>query len=243
MDAGQHQWPPPATINGRPWGILVTVPGDFYRPPTGTISWPPSTERVVSSAFEAPVTAGRWCTIRPPRPEDYPTLAKWFNDPTMSARWRTSGTAVAVENVSQLVWSGSLAVFLIWSNEMDGQPPIGLVQVFDADHRNRTAFMAVLVDPARQRLGWPIEGIGLAIDYVFRHWDLRILLVEATEFNVPQYGSAFESLFETQGRLRSMHFYDGRYWDVLIAALSRERWTEWKQQRVPWLGRPGATPE
>jgi hypothetical protein len=37
---GEKPWPSVGTFRGRPWGIVVSVPGEFRWPPVGSSRWP-----------------------------------------------------------------------------------------------------------------------------------------------------------------------------------------------------------
>ena len=94
--------------------------------------------------------------------------------------------------------------------------------------------MSVLGFPRFQNSGLVLFGFELFVDHLFRSWNLRKLIVEIVEMNLPQFGSAVETVLQIEGRLREFEFYDGRYWDLVIAVIDKTRWTAERQRLHSW---------
>ena len=105
--------------------------------------------------------------------------------------------------------------------------PVGHVVAFNANMRHRHVHVAMVVRPDRVGRSWALEGAQLFIDYLFANWDFRKVYAEVVDFNLAQFGSMVDlAVFDIEGRLTEHEYYGGRYWDVVVVALRRERWNE-----------------
>jgi RimJ/RimL family protein N-acetyltransferase len=69
------------------------------------------------------------------------------------------------------------------------------------------------------------------IDYCFSSFSLRKIYIEVPGYNLVQFSSILEYLFELDATIEERDFHAGRYWPLTVAHLSRERW---ETERVRW---------
>jgi len=129
------------------------------------------------------------------------------------------------------LWQSVVALFVVEDTRTDES--LGMVFSHDLDLRNGLAKLAVLKFDLHDPRPHFLVGVGLFVDYMFFHWPIRKLYAETTEANHAQFSSGERlGYFGLEARLRD-HAYagGGRYEDVLILAIERERWAS-----VPRLG-------
>lgn len=122
--------------------------------------------------------------------------------------------------------------FLVCLEDEDASPgspsddevtPIGLVVARNVTRRPNLAFWIV---PEYQRDGYATEAVSLAIDTLFRSYDVPSIGAGVYDFNEASQG-LLESLgFAQEGRQRKYKFVDGEYRDNLKYGLLREEWRE-----------------
>jgi hypothetical protein len=97
------------------------------------------------------------------------------------------------------------------------------VSAFQADLRNRHCHIAVVARPDAPP-GAGMEGTALLIEHLFAEFDLRKVYAEVMAPNGDAFASGTERLFVVEGRLTDHEFLDGEYHDMLVMAISRDRW-------------------
>ena len=139
-------------------------------------------------------------------------------------RWRLRGATPSPERFAQILWADILAQFVMVRRS--DRKPVGLVQGYRADHMGRHCYIAVLLAEPMLNQGWPLDGIGLFMDYLFRNWDFHKLYAEANSFNVPQFRSLGEHMFRQEGHLREHSRQGHLSSDLYIYALYRTDWED-----------------
>lgn len=185
---------------------------------------PSHTQLSVGSAPESIILDGQFARLRPVNQKDYGFLYDISLSAKNNARWRYRGVTPSPDRFIADLWSGILAQFIIESP--DSNKPAGLVVAYNADLGNGTIYLGVLLDNEYHRKVWPLEAIGMFVDYLFQNWTFRKIYVETTEFSAADFASAAKVLFEEEGRLREHQYFQGRYWDFIYYALTRKRWEE-----------------
>jgi hypothetical protein len=80
-----------------------------------------------------------------------------------------------------------------------------------------------------------IRGLFLLFDYLFKGWNFRKLYLEVPSFNLSQFTSAADHLFDEEARLVDYVFLDGEYWDLVFLALDRAVWRDQRQRLGPFI--------
>ena len=180
----------------------------------------------------SPATRTRHAELSVITSADTSTLVRLQADPRVAPFWRTRGATPSPDAVGFSMWEGVTAQYLI-RRRSDGAVG-GLASAYRADFRAGTAFLAAAVVPEFWRRAWPIEGVGLFIDYCFKAMSLRKLYIEAPTYNLERIWSLVGLVFEVECSLPEHEVLDGVYYDVLIAGLTRDRWSEIVADH-PWL--------
>jgi len=136
-------------------------------------------------------------------------------------RYRLRGATPSPESFRQALWDRVLAQFVVVG---EGKV-LGLVSAFQVDFRNRHVHIAVVARPGAPP-GTGMEGIALLIDHLFSEFDLHKVYAEVMAPNGEAFASGAGRLFVVEGRLTDHEYLDGEYHDMLVMAISRERWAE-----------------
>ena len=178
----------------------------------------------------ARVASGERVTLRTFEEEDVPFRQRGCTNPEI--RYPLGSP---VRNQAQLDDVGDdrsdrFVVCLDGDDAGPGQPGeddvtrLGMVFVQDA-HYKRPELGYWLV-PEVHGQGYGKESVSLAVDYVFRTYDVPAVEAHAYDFNDASVG-LLESLgFTREGRLRKFMFVDGAHRDALQYGLLREEWRE-----------------
>ncbi len=162
------------------------------------------------------ILEGEFARLRPLNQKDYGYLYDLSLSAKNNARWRYRGVTPSPDRFVVDLWSGVQAQFII--ETPSSKKPAGLA--------NGTIYLGVLIDNEYHRKVWPLEGIGLFIDYLFQNWTFRKIYIETTEFSAADFATGAKVVFEEEGRLRDHQYFQGQYWDYIYYALTRKRWEE-----------------
>lgn len=145
-------------------------------------------------------------------------------------RWRFRGATPSPSEFEQALWEGVLAQYIIESSQ--DSRLLGLVVAYGADTRNGHARIAIALEPNSWSKGWPLEGLILFVDFIFRHWNVRKLYAEVAGFNLERVASGLGRIFREEGCLRDHEWHDGRYWDVHLLAVWRDDWIDLRERLI-----------
>ena len=140
--------------------------------------------------------------------------------PDSGAYWRFHGTTTSFEAFIEDFYRGTLCQFAV-TGVNDGHA-YGAVVAYRPQLEFGHCYVAFLRASDRRSSGQMSHGLFLLIEHLFSCFPLRQIYVEMAEFNFDRVG--LPDCFEIQGRLRDHTFLDGRYWDQIVAAVTRDRW-------------------
>lgn len=160
--------------------------------------------------------------LRPLRPDDYGYLFEMLSTPPALQQWRFRGGFPNHQQFVSALWN-QVALQLLIEGKHTGRP-LGLVQAYDRDLRNGHVRFSMIVDPAVQGQGWPLEAAVLSLDHLFRLWNLRKIYADVLEPFWAPIGSAVGWLFDEEACLLEHEFYDGSYHSLRILSVTKERW-------------------
>jgi len=184
-------------------------------------------EQHVRQPSEIP-TVGRRVALIPVVPAHYPFLYQLQVDPSTNFRWRFRGATPRPDAFESALWEGVLAQFAIVRR--NSTELLGLVVAYGADLRNGHVHVGLILAPAYQGLGWPIEAATLFAIYLFTVWPLRKLYADVAGYNYAVFHSGVGRYFREEGRLEQHEFHDGSYWDLHLLALMREDWDKFRPE-------------
>ena len=185
---------------------------------------------------DSDVLHGRWFSLVPLNSRHLPLLYELGFRDQNSFRWRYRGTQPSFASFEQSLNAGVLCQFAICPNNGTDEF-VGLVVAYNASPQDDFCYMAAITD--RKFGSGTVEAVALFLRYLFRYWPIRKIYLEALEFNVPQYASAVRlGIFREEGRLRDHHFFDDRYWDLILYAIYREDAAKFVEDHANFLPEP-----
>lgn len=134
-------------------------------------------------------------------------------------RYRLRGVTPSPEGFHQALWDRVVAQFVV----VGEGGVLGLVSAFEPDFRNRHVHIAVVGRPDAP-LGSALEGTCLLVEHLFAEFDMRKVYAEVLAPHLEAFASGGGRLFVVEGRLTEHEYADGRYQDMVVLAVSRERW-------------------
>jgi hypothetical protein len=199
------------------------------------VAMSPATDKAASESSPRPA-AGRGVYLRAVLPAEYEDLYLKQTSSPSSAGLSTGGGMPSFEDWLQGRTRGVLAQ-RVAIRARDSRR-LGLVTAFQPDPQNGHAHIAALsFDPERPSPRMMI-GIGLFIDFVFDSWAFHKLYLDVAEYSYPQFASGLDRFYKLEGRLRDHYYLNGRRWDLLVMAISRDAW----MRDVAPIVRGGALP-
>ena len=173
---------------------------------------------------DPPVLDGRRVKLRPVTPDDYRFLYEISTSTDNLVRWRYRGSTPAPEAFAQSLWQGVQAQFVIV--RAGTSEPLGLIISYNADLRNQTVFMAIIIAPGLEGQGWVLDATALFLVYLFRTWPIRKVYYEMLEFNFARISSGAGRHFTVEGCLIDHEYHDGRLWNFYTLAVYRQQYLD-----------------
>jgi RimJ/RimL family protein N-acetyltransferase len=170
------------------------------------------------------VREGRHVLVRPIVPGDYEALHQMAVMTPAGAKWRLFGEVPLYEEFLRILFMDAKVTSIV--QNLETRQAIGMVQLWSHDPLSRTAHITAFLDPAFHELGWPLEGIGLFVDYAFTAFDLRKIYVEVLETSLDQYRGLVGRVLVEEGRLKAHRYVMGELVDCYIFALYRDVFEE-----------------
>lgn len=162
--------------------------------------------------------------MRPVVPQDAERLYVGVVDPAHSFRWRYRGTTPTPRQFGEDLFDGSTFVQFALERIADGAL-LGLLQAYQVRLDTGTCYFAYT---RSSQTAAPISeataGLFLFLSYLFRTFDFRKLYAEIPGFNWPAFASGEGAFFTVEGVLSDHDYHDGRFWDLRVVAVTRERW-------------------
>jgi RimJ/RimL family protein N-acetyltransferase len=180
-----------------------------------------------------PRLQGRHIALRPVVLADYDELYLAEQSEGLGPLWRLEGTTPRPDRFVDSLWVGVTAQFVVV--QRGSARPIGIVTLYDADHRDQFAYFMAADLRNEGRPTRVAQALVLFLAYVFYTWPFRKLYLKAMEYNLDQYRSMCGRLLVEEGRLREHHHLAGRYWDEVTFAIYRDTWAKWESRALKGL--------
>lgn len=197
----------------------------------------PPSPAPVSEGSALPLMETRRVRLRALRDSDFPFLYRLLTSPEAGGRVRYAGATPSPDKVAGSLWESVLAQFVL--EAVGSGEAVGLVAITSPNFRDGYAYVSALATPEVQGMGLALEGVLLGFHYAFSTWPLRKVYMEATEDSYRQFAGGLGVFFVEEGCLQQHAFWNGRYVDLKILAVYRERWQSHAERM---LRRLGATP-
>jgi hypothetical protein len=168
----------------------------------------------------APVLAGPTVGLRALLAEDLRPLYEAELRADLWLRWRQKGANPPFEQwVVDLQRDTAVSMVAV----RHGGGVVGVLFAVDLDVANRHCGVAAArldgrVDPAMGEAG------ALFVQHLFRAFTLEKVYLHVPEYNLGDLGSLSRIAAEREGVLRRHELLDGRWWDLHVLAIHRQRW-------------------
>lgn len=157
--------------------------------------------------------------MRAVRKEDLELFLQWRSE--SSAGLRTGHRPLTSLNQEEffkkLSFDNDMIVFTVCTDE----EPVGYVQLYPIDWKNRNAEVGIIMGRKRQGQGLGKETLRLIVDYGFKTLNLKRIYAEIYSYNKNSI-KLFEKIgFKLEGKLREHHYWNGKFHDSLIYSILR----------------------
>jgi RimJ/RimL family protein N-acetyltransferase len=177
--------------------------------------------RDIPDAFPV-LMSGRWLALRPIRQDDYRPLYELARHEHVAYRWQYSGTTPTIDTfVRELQGPAVWCQFAVTRREKD--EPVGLVTAYRADLRGGTVYIGAMLAPPLQGTGAGVDAFALLLRYLISNWNFRKFYLEVVAYNLREFKSMIGRYATVEGVLTKHHYFQGRYWDYYILALTRDK--------------------
>ncbi len=158
--------------------------------------------------------------LRAVKREDLELFLQWRSE--SSGELRTGHRPLTSLNQEEFFKKLSFDNNMIVFTACVGGEPVGYVQLYPIDWRNRKAEVGVIMGRKRQGQGLGEEALRLIVDYGFKTLNLKRIYAEIYFYNKNSI-KLFEKIgFKKEGVLRSTHYWDGCYHDSIVYSILQE---------------------
>jgi len=151
---------------------------------------------------------------------DVDKLFVWENN---RANWRVSQTITPysrhilidyVNSISDVFTDKQLRLII---EEKDSGKPIGTVDIFDCDFKNKRAGIGILVaEPEKRRKGFASEVMDIILPYCFQTLTMHQVYCSILTDNVESINLFKKYGFEEVGVKKGWTFYEGKFYDEVL---------------------------
>lgn len=175
---------------------------------------------------------GRRVRLERTRPHHVPAL----HEIAQSPGWPLAGAGLDLEAFVEQLWSASPVQFSVLRKDDDAV--IGFVRGDTWDRRSRTIEVVLGIAPDHWHMVWPLEGVVIFCDYLFRGLGMRKVYFELRPSSLAALGSGIRRTCTREWVKRdAVRGPDGTLEDVEVWAL-----TDWDPELVDrGLGRRSRT--
>ena len=162
---------------------------------------------------------GGLVALGPLRRDLLPLYARWRNDFGVMRTFGDVPRPVTVDErtswYDDATADDGLRLFTIY--EVATFRPIGTADLFDLDHRHRSAAFGMMIGEADCRgRGYGTETARLMLDYAFTALGLHSVHLDVDEFNLAGRRAYEKAGFREVGRYREATWSPDRWWDLIL---------------------------
>lgn len=161
--------------------------------------------------------------LGPILPIDLPALCLWDDDPAITRLNRPYVPQNLQRQSDFWLNAGNDRERVFFAIRKRPSPDIiGHVQIMEIEAIHRSAVLGILIGKVEDRgQGYGRQAMQLAIDYCWRHLNLRRLSLRVHTGNAAAIALYRQLGFEIEGVLRQAEFIDGGWTDITLMALIR----------------------
>jgi hypothetical protein len=138
---------------------------------------------------------------------------------TSQIPWPWSGP-VSPAAFEDSLWRNVLVQFGI--EDVRNGRPVGYLRADNASLFHGYAFLSMVILPDYRMRGWPLEGVFLFVNYLFRAYNLHRLYAEVTEARLSQYRSGLGHYFEIEACFRDRLTINGTRQNQYVLTCTRD---------------------
>lgn len=170
---------------------------------------------------------GKRIYLRPPTKADIPYFLRWFNDPEVR---QYLGLYLPMTEAEENNWIDELYKnqsrdIVLTIVDIKTDKPIGNMSIHEINSKNGTATTgATIGEKAFWNKGYGTEAKMLLLNYVFNSLNLRKVCSRVFDFNHRSLAYSKKCGYKIEGVLKKHNFKNGRYVDLVLMAVFREKW-------------------
>jgi len=167
--------------------------------------------------------------------EDLPRFVAWLNDPEVR---QGLNLYQPMSLVFEEGWFESMLKrpieehpLVIEVETSGGWTPVGNVGLVNLNWKDRSAEVGIFIGEKQYwNQGYGRKAMELLLDHAFETINLHRVYLRVFETNPRAVRSYEKTGFQHEGRMRSAHYQNGRYIDVLLMSVLRPEWDERKRE-------------
>jgi RimJ/RimL family protein N-acetyltransferase len=184
---------------------------------------------------------GRRVVLRRHRPDQYPTILRWYRDPEVARLTRFQVGPVSDDEVRRFFQARLVAAdaFAYAIHQVEDERLIGTTTLSALDPDNGSVLFHITVgehDCWGRGLG--TEATELMVRHAFEVLGLHRVGLSVFEFNGRAIRAYEKAGFREEGRSREAVWRDGAFWDEIHMGILE---TEWRRRAGRTEARPGVT--
>ena len=165
---------------------------------------------------------GKRVYLRKVKKSDADILCKWKNDTYFKKMALDEDSIITLANQQQDIEKTQLdknQLYYIIQHKQKDQP-IGYIRINWINIKNKMAWLRFGLGDLRKQ-GYGEESLRIFFDYWFEN-GLHRAEAEVFEYNLPSVKLLTKLNFKREGEKRKAHYYQGKYYDVILFGLLKE---------------------
>lgn len=177
------------------------------------------------------VLCGRWTRARPfESDDDLVFVYRMLIDPITGQSFQFAGSTPPFEEYCRVAWQDVLAQWIVEGR--DSAQRIAHVALSSPDFMSGFAYLSIVAPVKAHRSPLPLDGCAAVIDYAFDTWSFRKLCLDVIDDDLKQFGKIIDRVATVEGRRTNHLFRRGRFQDVHLLSIERDRWLQQIRPRL-----------
>lgn len=170
--------------------------------------------------------AGQLVRLRVATEEDFPTLARWWEDPALAAlqhsTFRPQPQETAIGNFR--LWSANRTPEAVGFAIEAGGELAGHLTLYGLTLPTRIATYAIMLGPDFQGRGYGVDATKLALRYAFEELGAHKVELTTQKYNARAQATYRKAGFIVEGIRRAASFHRGTWHDEVLMGVVLEDW-------------------